>query len=451
MQLFSLLLLISATIHIESAPQLGNVNIGSMTKFKDDGRPAAPGRYVVRFRPKATTSPIDMQRRVRSIDMTLDINSWHGLSGKFSVQDLGYFNSHPDVSDIYPDYIIEGAALTASDLRKQTNPKNAGMVRISHRRADGYKDFIFPKTAGAGVIVYVLDTGVQADVNDFEGRVIHGVSTLPFLVNDPGLDGYYDDPFVDLNGHGTNVAGVIGGRVYGVAKKVFISSVKVLYANFEGTLSTVAKGIEFVEQQAAETGTPSLMNLSLTALARFDAFDLLIQATRVPMFTAAGNGVNVAAETGLLPTLPNGKPSLVPYDACKVTPAGTPGMFAVASIDARDKPSYFSNYGRCVKLYAPGENIFSDIPFDVLPPSIPFANNRTGTSQATAFVSGIAAIYMSLCSGMVSRRNLYFALLKYSTKNMVGNVAPGTPNRIAYIFPSADYFTWCGNSTARLA
>lgn len=413
-------------------------------QFSDTSHaPAAPGRYLVKLRSQASNTLDDYEQAFNGLDSKIKIGNLRLFGGSFTASHLQKMNFDNDIEEIIPDYYITTAqsssstgtttrtGLTVNDIRKQSKPPFYGMVRISHRHADAYKDYIFPRAAGLGVDCYVLDTGVQADVADFGGRVTSGVSTLAY--NNVSVDPFFDDPFQDLSGHGTNIASLIGGRYYGVAKLANIIAVKVIYFDDTTSLSYVLAGISYVEQAAAESGNPSLMNLSLTQQSHIEWFDLAIQQTTVPIFTAAGNGY----------TAPNDNIT-TPVDACNVTPAGSPGAFAVAAIDSRDTPAYFSNYGRCVKLYAPGVDAIGAIPnsqsghsFDPAP---------SGTSQATAIVSGVAALYLSLCPRIL-RINLYFALVRYATTGMVSRAQAGTANRIVYVIPGPDYFQWCSSAT----
>jgi len=415
----------------------------TLKKLKPHNNPRvqhSPGRYIIKLRNNARSCPGDFQDKYGEevVDTPLNLGSLSAFAGQFTSDHLQAFDKHHDVESITPDtyFRMTAGGLTVNDIRKQVNPEYQGLVRISHRHADGYKDFIFPRQAGSGVTVFVLDTGVQSDVEDFGNRVQFGISTLaPPNSTTDGDDPYYDDPMQDLNGHGTNVASLIAGRVFGVAKLATIASIKVLYFSEIGPLSAVLQGIEYAIQTALELSGPSLMNLSLTQQSRNELFDLATEGIPIPMITAAGNGY-------VVPQINSTPSTTIPIDACTVTPAGSPGFFAVGAIDNRDYPAPFSNYGRCVKLYAPGVDSFGDIPFIPTTGVNPFQAFLSGTSQATAVTSGVAALYMGLCPKVI-RDNLYFALVKYATYGMVGQIQAGTPNRIVYNIPGSDYFEWC--------
>ena len=321
-----------------------------------------------------------------------------------------------------------------SQLRVQSQPPWYGLARQSYRSYQAGSNYVYPAQAGKYVDVYVLDTGIQADNPDFNGRVVGGYSSLP---PDPlGTDLVFYNPFIDPNGHGTHVAGLIGSTTYGVAKLVNLHAVKVLYASDAegGTLSSILGGIQWVEEQCEMSDSACLMNMSLTAQGRFTALDTVIESVKVPIITAAGNGVATSVGT-------------VPVDACTVSPAGSPGAFAVGAIDQSNTVASFSNYGQCVQIFAPGVNAIS------LSATNPNGTaTLTGTSQASAMMSGVAALYLGYCP-TVMKYDLYVALIQYSTRNQVVGlngagrpvVTPdgGSPNRIGYVFPADIYISSC--------
>ncbi|OAD77940.1 hypothetical protein PHYBLDRAFT_108531, partial [Phycomyces blakesleeanus NRRL 1555(-)] len=183
---------------------------------------------------------------------------------------------------------------------------------------------------GEGATVYILDTGILANHNDFKGRVTIGATIV----------GDVDDP-TDTNGHGTFVAGVCCGTTYGVAKKASIVSVKTLDDEGNGRLSDLLKGIEWVLQQhLLSNSTKSIVNLSLGAMRSQATNDAVEQAIAMGLhFTiAAGN---------------------YGEDACLYSPGSARGAITVGAIDEDDSVSYYSNFGKCVDIFAPGTNIRS--------------------------------------------------------------------------------------------
>ncbi|KAF9104523.1 hypothetical protein BGX27_010052, partial [Mortierella sp. AM989] len=223
-------------------------------------------------------------------------------------------------------YVEQDAIVSASVTQK--NPPSWGLTRVSQHASDLTQPYIYYSKAGSGVTAYVIDTGVYTEHSDFGGRAKFGANFIP------------NSPDTDENGHGTHVAGTIGGLKYGVAKKVNIVSVKVLDKGGFGSLSSVVSGMDWVTQRAV--AGKSVVNISLGMGSRSQALDdaaARIFAKNIPLIVAAGNSPLT--------------------DSCNMSPQGSPGAFAVASSGMSDKMSNFSSYGPCVKVFAPGENIIS--------------------------------------------------------------------------------------------
>ena len=215
---------------------------------------------------------------------------------------------------------------------------------------------------GDGVTVYVIDSGIRASHAEFGGRASVGTD----LVRD-GRNG------VDCDGHGTHVAGIIGGATYGVAKKVKLVAVRALNCNGSGTASRLIAAINWV----AEHHVPnSVANVSIGGAASA-AVDLAVMnavAKGVAFTVAAGNG-------GLFGGT----------NACNVSPArvATPGVMTIGATDSRDARASFSNYGACVDWFAPGKGIKS-----AWRTSNTATKTLSGTSMAAPFTAGVAALYL---------------------------------------------------------
>src|SRR5438046_1474688 len=180
---------------------------------------------------------------------------------------------------------------------------------------------------GTGVTVYILDTGIRFTSQDFGGRARPGVDEIG--------DGQNGN---DCNGHGTHVAGTVGGTKYGVAKAVSLVSVRVLNCNGSGTTSGVIAGIDWVTANAVR---PAVANMSLRSGKSVTLNDAVDKASKsgVTFVVAAGNDNK---------------------DACNVSPASAPAALTVAASDRTDTKATFSNWGQCVDLCAPGVSITSD-------------------------------------------------------------------------------------------
>ncbi|MFD9735332.1 S8 family serine peptidase [Umezawaea sp. NPDC059074] len=289
-------------------------------------------------------------------------------------------------------YVQQNRRVKASG--EQHYPWSWGLDRIDQRGPDG-DDYYRWSTTAANVTAYVVDTGIRTTHEDFGGRAVWGTNTTG--------DGRNED----CNGHGSHVAGTIGGTEFGVAKGVRLVAVKVLDCEGNGTSEGVAAGLDWVV--ANHVSGPAVANMSLGG----DAPDQVIEdATR----RAIADGVVTSVAAGN----DNG-------DACLHSPARTPEAITVASVsEFSDDRSSFSNYGSCVDLFAPGDYIWSagadsDTDFALL----------SGTSMATPHVSGAAALLLAADPG-VTPAQVAAALVADSTKNAV-NDAQGSPNRLLMV------------------
>jgi subtilisin family serine protease len=215
---------------------------------------------------------------------------------------------------------------------------------------------------GAEVTAYIIDTGIRLDHSDFVGRVSSGFDAV---------DGGSAD---DCNGHGTHVAGTVGGSTYGVAKGVSLVAVRVLNCAGSGTNAGVIAGIDWVTANH-QAGAPAVANMSLGGGAS-SALDSAVKRS-------ISDGVTYAVAAG------NGNPLGVPQDACAGSPARVTAALTVGATDRSDAPAPFSNYGACVDLFAPGVGITSD-----WCTSTTATNTMSGTSMATPHAAGVAALYL---------------------------------------------------------
>lgn len=255
--------------------------------------------------------------------------------------------------------------------------KNApwGLARVSHRDGLSFSTFnkyLYSADGGEGVDVYVIDTGTNVEHVDFEGRAEWG-KTIP--ANDEDADG---------NGHGTHCSGTIAGKKYGVAKKAHIKAVKVLKSNGSGTMSDVVKGVEWAalshekSVQAAKKGKGrkgfkgSAANMSLGG-GKSVTLDI---------------SVNAAVDAGLHFAVAAGNDNA---DSCKYSPAAAEKAVTVGASTLADERAYFSNYGKCNDIFAPGLNIQS-----TWIGSKYAVNTISGTSMASPHIAGLLAYFLSL-------------------------------------------------------
>ncbi|MEV6851830.1 S8 family peptidase [Actinoplanes sp. NPDC051411] len=266
-----------------------------------------------------------------------------------------------------------------------------GLDRIDQRQPALSKTYAAP--SAAGVTAYVLDTGIRITHQQFGGRATNGYDAVD-----------RDNVSQDCNGHGTHVAGTIGGSTWGVAKDVKLVAVRVLGCDGSGSYSHIIAGIDWVTQHAHR---PAVANMSLggtVSKALDDAVNRSI-AAGVTYAVAAGNDKR---------------------DACRQSPADDPAAITVGATDDRDRRASFSNYGRCLDLFAPGVRIES-------------ASNRSntatmimnGTSMASPHVAGAAALVLGAHPNWTPAQ-VRDELVTQATPGAVTSPGKGSPTKLLY-------------------
>ena len=268
----------------------------------------------------------------------------------------------PGVQSVEPDWSIsvEPDLLASSErgLPSVQSPASWGVDRIDQRNLPLDGTYVYG-ASGLGVRVYVLDTGVRSTHSELAGRVTGGFTTVS--------DGRGTE---DCQGHGTHVAGTIAGRRHGVAKQAVIVPVRVLDCEGNGPLSGVLAGMDWVVDDMASRSGPAVVNISLGGPYS------PIENSRVAELVAAGITVVVAS----------GNES---QNSCNVSPASAPDAITVNASDQNDKRPWWSNFGSCSDVYAPGVDILSawwrnDNDFQTI----------SGTSMASPHVAGVAALIL---------------------------------------------------------
>ena len=316
----------------------------------------------------------------------------NGFSATLTPDEVARLMKDRRVSYIEPD-----AIMTISGSQSNAT---WGIDRVDQRSLPLNQTYTWDAT-GQGVRAYIIDTGIRYSHNDFGGRASFGFDAF----GGNGTDG---------NGHGTHVAGTVGGTTYGVAKNVSLVAVRVLDNSGSGTTTGVIAGMDWV---VANHIKPAVANMSLGgggSTAIDDAVQRMYNAG-VPVIVAAGNGNFVGRQD----------------DACKYSPARAPNAFTVGATVTTDAKASYSNYGNCVDLFAPGSSITS-----AWYTSNTATSTISGTSMASPHVAGGAALYLQY-NPTATPQQVYDAITDNSTKGIVTN-SRTTNNHLLYTLGFGD-------------
>ncbi|GGK34021.1 hypothetical protein GCM10010124_28270 [Pilimelia terevasa] len=277
-----------------------------------------------------------------------------------------------------------------------------GLDRIDQRRLPLDRTFTYPDD-GAGATVYVVDTGIRYGHAEFGGRAVAGYDAI---TEGGGA--------VDCNGHGTHVAGTVGGRTYGVARAARLVGVRVLGCDGSSPDSMSVKGIDWIVGHA---NGPSVVNMSLRSDPPFlptdDAVRHAIGTRNISFAVAAGNGDRYGR----------------PMDACNVTPARVAEAVTVGATLSFDIAANYSNHGRCVDLFAPGSQVTS-----AWKDGDTATRTISGTSMATPHVAGVLAV-LAARTPTATPEALAAALTRAATPDVLTKVPAGTPNLLLHLGP----------------
>jgi subtilisin family serine protease len=348
-----------------------------------DSPGAVPGRYIVVMRAGAGSLGTSAEGMVAGqvtdrTDTTLTLNLDPAEARRLAAD--------PNVRVVEQDRIVRVAATQRDPVW--------GLDRIDQRSATPSKTYT-PTADGNSVHAYIIDTGIKLAHQQFGGRATYGYD---FVSGDPYAD--------DCDGHGTHVAGTVGGSTYGVAKKVRLVAVRVLDCQGAGYLSDVIDGVDWVTENARR---PAVANMSLGGT-RSTALDAAVQAgidSGVTFVVAAGNE-NI--------------------NSYRVSPAAVAAAITVAATDTRDRRASFSNWGSTVDLFAPGVGIRSAYKSSTTATAV-----MSGTSMAAPHVAGAAALVLDAAPAYRPVQVRDYLVAKATTGKVTD--LRSAPNRLLYVSP----------------
>jgi len=315
----------------------------------------------------------------------------NGLSVKIKHKDADQLRTEPNVLSVELDQPMFA-------LDTQTPTPSWGLDRTD-QRALPLSDSFTASAYGAGVDVYVVDTGVSTTHTDFSGRLRSGFSAIN--------DGRGSN---DCNGHGTHVAGTAAGTTYGVAKAASIIPVRVLDCAGSGSNTGVIAGLDWIIANHS-AGVAAVANMSLGGGASL-ALDTAVQ-------NAINDGVVMAVAAG------NSN-----ANACNYSPARAANAITVGATDRTDVRASYSNFGSCLDIFAPGTSITS-----AWINSSTAINTISGTSMASPHVAGVAAALLS-ANPTLSPADISSMLRSSATPNVVSTAGTGSPNYLLYLDPA---------------
>jgi subtilisin family serine protease len=347
-----------------------------------------PGSYIVVFKPEVSDAPGLARGLVDGHGGSLRFTytaALKGFAADLPEQALEALQRNPNVAYVEPDAKVEL-------FGTEPAPPSWGLDRVDQRKLPLSGSYSYGPT-GAGVNAYIIDTGIRRTHVDFGGRAVGAFSSVK---GKGGTD--------DCHGHGTHVAGTVGGSSYGVAKDVRLYAVRVLDCDGSGSWSGIIAGIDWV---TANRQLPAVANMSLGGAKN----------------QAVNDAVQGSIGAGVVYVVAAGNWSI---DACQFSPASAPDALTIGATNNLDGQAYFSNWGNCLDLYGPGVSITS-----AWNTSDAATNILSGTSMASPHAAGTAALYLE-SHPLDSPATVASALRAAATRGEVKNVGTGSPNLLVF-------------------
>jgi subtilisin family serine protease len=370
----------TASLHGFAAPASAAPATGTI--LEAGAATAIPGSYIVVLKDGASAS----QDLVSTYGGEV-VNNYkatvRGFHARMSETQAARLAADPSVEYVEQDAVIAATA---------TQPGVTwGLDRIDQHARTLDKKYTY--RSAKDVTAYVIDTGIRTSHKDFGGRASNGYD---FVDGDRIAD--------DCNGHGTHVAGTIGGATYGVAKDVKLVGVKVLDCEGSGSYSDFIAGVDWV---TAHAKLPAVANMSIGG----------------PKDRALDDAVNRSIAKGITYAIAAGNDN---KNACKFSPSDTSNAITVGAVDSNDKRASFSNYGACLDIFAPGVNIKSASADSNYGSAV-----MSGTSMASPHVAGAAALVLGAHSAWTPQQ-VRDDLVGHADSGLVRSPGAGSPNKVLF-------------------
>ncbi|MCX4691864.1 S8 family peptidase [Streptomyces sp. NBC_01408] len=387
---------------LTTAAVLVMTSVGAATASADTPEPtpaplhtsanAIPDQYIVTL--DKSLDPVRFAAEVGVTPKFTYTRAINGFATTLTASQLSAARLTRGVLSVEQDAKVTAPPLPEAGVGTKSPANSWGLDRIDQRSRPLDHNFS-ANGSGQGVTAYIVDSGIDYAHAEFQTELGSRAR--------PGFDAIGDGRNgADCNGHGTHVAGTVGGKTFGVARKVSLVSVRVLGCNGSGDWSGIIAGFDYIARQAQQ---PAVLNASLGG----------------GFLPSVNTAVTNVSNAGVLPVVAAGNSNI---DACRVSPASAPAALTVGATNRYDEETDFSNFGTCLDIYAPGKEIISarmgggSLALD-------------GTSMAAPHVAGVAALYKAEHPNALPAEVADF-LDDESTKDIVENLSDNSPNKLLF-------------------